>query len=33
VVFIRDGRIVDQTTPLPSPESLLQPGTQPGPGR
>jgi len=33
VVFIRDGRIVDQTTPPASPESLLQPGTQPGPGR
>jgi putative ABC transport system ATP-binding protein len=32
VVFIRDGRAVDQTAP-PSPESLLQPGTQPGPGR
>ena len=32
VVFIRDGRIVDQTTPPPSPESLLQPGTQPQPG-
>jgi putative ABC transport system ATP-binding protein len=33
VVFIRDGRIVDQTTPPPSPESLLQPGARPGPGR
>jgi putative ABC transport system ATP-binding protein len=33
VVFLRDGRAVDQTTPPPSPESLLQPGTQPGPGR
>jgi putative ABC transport system ATP-binding protein len=33
VVFIRDGRAVDQTTPPPSAESLLQPGTQPGPGR
>jgi putative ABC transport system ATP-binding protein len=32
VVFIRDGRIVDQTAP-PSPESLLEPGTQPGSGR
>ncbi len=32
VVFIRDGRIVDQTTPPPSPESLLEPGTQPQPG-
>jgi len=26
VVFIRDGRIVDQTAPLPGPESLLTPG-------
>jgi putative ABC transport system ATP-binding protein len=26
VVFIRDGRIVDQTAPPPSPESLLQSG-------
>jgi len=25
VVFLRDGRIVDQTAPPPSPESLLQP--------
>jgi putative ABC transport system ATP-binding protein len=25
VVFIRDGRVVDQTVPPPSPESLLQP--------
>jgi putative ABC transport system ATP-binding protein len=32
VVFIRDGRIVDQTLP-PSPESLLEPGTQSGPNR
>jgi putative ABC transport system ATP-binding protein len=26
VVFIRDGRVVDQTAPLPGPESLLAPG-------
>ena len=25
VVFLRDGRVVDQTTPPPSPESLLEP--------
>jgi putative ABC transport system ATP-binding protein len=25
VMFIRDGRMVDQTMPPPSPESLLQP--------
>ena len=28
VVFLRDGRIVDQTVPPPSAESLLQPGRQ-----
>jgi putative ABC transport system ATP-binding protein len=33
VVFLRDGRVVDQTMPPPSPESLLQPGTPSGPGR
>ena len=27
VVFLRDGRLVDQTTPLRTPESLLAPGT------
>jgi putative ABC transport system ATP-binding protein len=27
VVFLRDGCIVDQTNPLPQPESLLTPGT------
>jgi putative ABC transport system ATP-binding protein len=26
VVFLRDGRVVDQTSPLPQPESLLTPG-------
>ena len=26
VIFIRDGRVVDQTVPPPSPESLLAPG-------
>jgi putative ABC transport system ATP-binding protein len=26
VVFLRDGRIVDQTAPIPGPESLLTPG-------
>ncbi len=30
VVFIRDGRVVDQTVPPPSPESLL--AGLPGPG-
>jgi putative ABC transport system ATP-binding protein len=29
VVFLRDGRIVDQTSPLPQPESLLTPGATP----
>jgi putative ABC transport system ATP-binding protein len=24
VVFLRDGRVIDQTAPLPGPESLLQ---------
>jgi putative ABC transport system ATP-binding protein len=33
VVFLRDGRVVDQTLPPPSPESLLQPGTRSGPRR
>jgi putative ABC transport system ATP-binding protein len=28
VVFLRDGRVVDQTLPPPSPESLLEPTTQ-----
>jgi putative ABC transport system ATP-binding protein len=27
VVFLRDGRVVDQTAPRPGPESLLVPGT------
>jgi putative ABC transport system ATP-binding protein len=29
VVFLRDGRVVDQTVPPPSPESLLDPSPQP----
>jgi putative ABC transport system ATP-binding protein len=29
VVFLRDGRIVDQTDPRPQPESLLTPGARP----
>jgi putative ABC transport system ATP-binding protein len=29
VVFLRDGRVVDQTAPLPGPESLLTPGKTP----
>ena len=29
VVFLRDGRVVDQTAPLPGPESLLMPGQTP----
>jgi putative ABC transport system ATP-binding protein len=28
IVFLRDGRVVDQTAPPPSPESLLVPGTR-----
>ena len=28
VVFLRDGRVVDQTVPPPSPEALLQPSPQ-----
>jgi len=26
VVFLRDGRVTDQTAPAPGPESLLTPG-------
>jgi len=26
VMFLRDGRVVDQTSPPPGPESLLAPG-------
>jgi putative ABC transport system ATP-binding protein len=29
VVFLRDGHVVDQTRPLPQPESLLAPGATP----
>jgi putative ABC transport system ATP-binding protein len=29
VVFLRDGRVVDQTMPPPSPESLLEPDSLP----
>lgn len=29
VVFLRDGRVVDQTVPPPSPESLLEPSSRP----
>jgi putative ABC transport system ATP-binding protein len=29
VVFLRDGRVADQTSPLPTPESLLAPGAGP----
>jgi putative ABC transport system ATP-binding protein len=29
IVFLRDGRVVDQTTPPEGPESLLAPGVQP----
>ena len=29
IVFLRDGRVVDQTAPAPGPESLLASGTQP----
>lgn len=31
VVFLRDGRVVDQTVPPPSPESLIEPSSQPSP--
>jgi len=34
VVFLRDGRVVDQTMPAPSLESLLEPSpNQPSPNR
>jgi putative ABC transport system ATP-binding protein len=33
VVFLRDGRVVDQTVPPPSLESLLEESGQPGPRR
>ncbi len=33
VVFLRDGRVVDQTMPPPSPESLLEEFPQPSPYR
>jgi putative ABC transport system ATP-binding protein len=34
VVFLRDGRVVDQTVPPPGPESLLAHGpSQRGPGQ
>jgi putative ABC transport system ATP-binding protein len=33
VVFLRDGRVVDQTMPPPSLESLLEESSQPGPRR
>jgi putative ABC transport system ATP-binding protein len=29
VVYLRDGRVADQTSPLPTPESLLAPGAGP----
>ena len=32
VIFLRDGRVTDQTMPAPGPESLLMPGMQ-GPGQ
>jgi putative ABC transport system ATP-binding protein len=31
VVFLRDGRVIDQTSPPPSPESLLDAAPQPSP--
>jgi len=31
VVFLRDGRVIDQTSPPPSPESLLEAAPQPTP--
>jgi putative ABC transport system ATP-binding protein len=33
VVFLRDGRVVDQTFPPPSPESLLEDRSEPSPRR
>ena len=33
VVFLRDGRVADQTLPPPGPESLLAPDITPGPRR
>ena len=33
VVFIRDGRVIDQTIPPPTPESLLEEQPQPSPNR
>jgi putative ABC transport system ATP-binding protein len=33
VVFLRDGRVIDQTMPPPTPESLLQVQPQPSPNR
>ncbi len=33
VVFLRDGRVVDQTVEPPSPESLLEESSRPGPHR
>ena len=33
VVFLRDGRVVDQTFPPPSPESFLEESAQPSPRR
>ena len=27
IVFLRDGRVIDQTSPVPGPEVLLEPGT------
>jgi putative ABC transport system ATP-binding protein len=33
VVFLRDGRVVDQTVPPPSPESLLDDRSEPSPHR
>jgi putative ABC transport system ATP-binding protein len=33
VVFLRDGRVVDQTVPPPSPESLLDDRSEPSPRR
>ena len=29
VVFLRDGRVIDQTAPAPGPEVLLEPGSRP----
>jgi putative ABC transport system ATP-binding protein len=33
VIFIRDGRVIDQTVPPPTPEALLEESSHSGPRR